>query len=206
MDKLNRHLVAAVGASVFVIAACSGGGDDNDVNPVDAGGSGDTGANPFVPFVGNWSSGCVDTTFVSPAGGTSSAGTSSEIVTATLDKLSGADKASVSIDDKKYSGSRTCEPAMLSQSGSATGQVTAQTATKAISGDPDHLKTGTAQTASFRLDSVTLHKVTLNFAPAIGATTKVGYMLEGGKLYGVGGTRQADGLGWRFANISLTKQ
>ena len=42
--------------------------------------------------------------------------------------------------------------------------------------------------------------------PVTGAVSKVGYMLQDGKLYGVSGSREADGLGRRFANIPLMKQ
>lgn len=206
MITLNRYLGVAVGVSILMIAACSGGNDDNDGSAVaGAGGGGDTATNPFIPFLGTWSSGCVVTT-PAPRPGSLSNPPRSELVTATLGNLSGVDKATVSIDDKNYYGSDTCDPAKLDQSGTVSGQVTAQTTTKVITGDPTHLKTGTAQTASFRLDSVSLHQVTLNFAPAVGASSQVGYMLEDGKLYGVSGSRQADGLGKRFANIPLMKQ
>ena len=199
MNTLHRSLGMTIGATVLVIAACGGGGDDPKPAAGSAGTGGNTSGNAFAAMVGNWSSGCVNTSmhFNTPH---------SEIVTATLGSLAGADKATVTISDKTYSGSATCEEAMLDQSGEAGGEVTALAPTKAIKGDPDHLKTGTAATANFRLDRVTFHKVSLHFVPVTGAVSKVGYMLQDGKLYGVGGSREADGLGRRFANIPLMKQ
>lgn len=199
MNTLTRSLGMAIAATALVIAACGGGGDDPPPVAGGAGTGGNTAGNPFAAMVGNWSSGCVNT-------GVFADGPHSEIVTATLGNLSGADKATVSISDKTYYGSATCEEAKLAQSGEAGGEVTALAPTKAIKGDPDHLKTGTAATANFRLDRVTFHKVSLNFVPVTGAISKVGYMLQDGKLYGVSGSREADGLGRRFANLPLTKQ
>nr|WP_315246583.1 hypothetical protein [uncultured Albidiferax sp.] len=118
---------------------------------------------------------------------------------------SGTNTATVSIRQQTYRNSTTCPAANLDQEGTIGGQISALEGTKAIAGDPDHLKTGTAKIANFRYDSISLHNVSMTL-PNFGYVSKVGYMLENGKLYGVSGTRASDGVGTRFANIALTKQ
>ena len=207
MNTRLKHLGWAMAAAVLGIAACGGGGDDTTPTPGGVATGGDTSVNPFAAMVGNWSSGCVDTTYVPPPGSVVGGPSRQEstLITGVVSNPTGADKAMVSIDAKNYNGS-TCAEASMDQHFTASGQVTALPETKLIAGDVNHPKTGTAKIANFKLDGFTLHNVTLSFATPLGSVNKVGYMFDGVKLYGVKGGRQADGLGSRFGDITLTRK
>jgi hypothetical protein len=196
MYTLKIRSASLLALSAIALAAC-GGGDGGDATPAAV-------VNPFATMEGTWSSGCVNPSVIAPNGTTFTTPDSTQLV-AVLSAAAGTETATVSIRQQTYRNSTTCEAAKLDQEGTIGGQLTALAGTKAIAGDPDHLKTGTAKTATFRYDSLSLHNVTMSL-PSFGYTASVGYMLENGKLYGVSGSRASDGLGTRFANIALTKQ
>ena len=105
-----------------------------------------------------------------------------------------------------YKGSNNCTlGTQIANKATIRGLLTALTGNKIIAGDTSHPKAGTAVKATFRLDSVTKNEYEFTVPPLL-TTTTVGYLVENGKLYGVSGSRETDGLGTSFANIALTKQ
>jgi hypothetical protein len=89
---------------------------------------------------------------------------------------------------------------------SVKGTAVLQAVTKSITAKTPTEKSGTAATAEFTLKSLTLGKGSLDNIPLPNATSKVGFLLEGNKLYVLSGTREADGLADGFSRTVLTKQ
>jgi hypothetical protein len=118
-------------------------------------------------MVGTYSSGCVDTTKNGSNG-------QSESWTLTLTTPSGTSSVAVSGRSKIYRGSATCQDANLFGDISVNGLLTALTATKSITGNSRYPKSGTASTATFRLDGFQLTQGSLTI-PGLGTTTTVGY-------------------------------
>ena len=192
----------------FAVVACGGGGGGGTSSAVN-----DTSTNPFAAWVGTYVSDCQDDT-PNPSQASQSAKRSVQI-TLTIGSPVDADKASVSMRRKLFSGSDSCNAAAFSQDLTVSGQITALNATKAITVDSplpsgwavSNKITGTASEAVFRFDAYTLSTGGISgTVPAFGVTTKVGYMFSNGKLYGLIGPGDADGVGQVFSHIYLTKQ
>jgi hypothetical protein len=199
ITKLN-FIASAVFLSV--LAGCGGGGGD----AAPAAGNTVVGAgvttNVFADQVGTYASGCVVS---SPASGSS--GGFSDETKVVISNPTGTDKATVSFQYKRFSGSDKCVASTLGGDITVGGQITHLTGTKVISGTASRPKTGTAKTVEFRFDSLTLSKGALNGTiPTFGTTAKVGYLIEGTKAYAITQTREADGLGSSFSTTVLTKQ
>jgi lipopolysaccharide export system protein LptA len=197
--KLN---FIASAAFLSVLAGCGGGGGDAAPvagNPVV---SASATTNVFADQIGTYASGCVVS---SPATGTF--GGMSDETTVVISNPTGTDKATVSFQGKRFSGSDKCLASTLSGDITVSGQITQLTATKVIAGTTNRPKTGTAKTVEFRFDSLRLSKGALNGSiPTFGTTAKVGYLIEGTKAYAITQTREADGLGSSFSTTVLTKQ
>ena len=204
----NQMKYFAIATCTFALVACGGGGGGGTSSAVN-----DTSGNPFLARVGTYISGCQDDT-PNPSQANQSAKRSVQI-TLTISAPTDADKASVSMRRKLFSGSDTCNAAAFSQDLTVSGQLTAISATKTITVDSplpsgwalSNKITGTASEALFRFDAYTLSTGGISgTVPAFGVTTKVGYMFSNGKLYGLFGPRDTDGVGQVFSNVYLTKQ
>ena len=182
-------LVAAILSAV--LAACGGGGGDSAAPA--SGGSPASGPNAFDSVLGTYKSGCV----VRPNPG----GTQSEDVTIVISDAVGSDRAKIVVTEKYYDVTTDCT-GNLQESYVLTGQITAAAVTKAITVGT---KTGVAKTAQLKLDAISVSKGTFTI-PTPGATTKVGYLIEGANLYGLSGKREADGLPDGFSRVVLVKQ
>ena len=68
-------------------------------------------------------------------------------------------------------------------------------------------KSGTVKVVEFKYTGLQLAIGNLEFpVPTAGATAKVGYLIEGNKIYALTGSRAADGLSDEFSSTVLTKQ
>lgn len=197
--KLN---FIASAAFLSVLAGCGGGGGDAAPVAGNAAVSAGLTANVFTDQIGTYASGCVVSL---PASG--SFGGTSEETKVVISNPTGTDKATVSVQGKRFSGSDKCLASTLSGDITVGGQITSLTGTKVIAGTASRPKTGTAKTAEFRFDSLTLSKGALSGTiPTFGTTAKVGYLIEGTKAYAITQHRDADGLGSSFSTTVLTKQ
>jgi hypothetical protein len=116
----------------------------------------------------------------------------------------GANKATISIQNKTFTGSTTCADAAKKSGVIINGELTALAATKAITGIG---KTGKANIVEFKYSGLKLSSGVLDVPlPAAGATSTGGYLLEGNKLYALSGTREADGLPDSFSSTFYVKQ
>lgn len=198
----------AISICTFALVACGGGGSGGTSSPVN-----DTSGNPFAARVGTYVSDCQDDN-PNPFQTNQSAKRSVQ-VTLTISGPVDSDKASVSMRRKLFSGSDTCNAAAFSQDLTVSGQLTAISATKAITVNSplpsgwalSNKITGTASLALFRFDAYNVSTGNISGTiPAFGMTTKVGYMFSNGKLYGLIGPGDTDGVGQVFSNVYLTKQ
>ena len=186
---MRKSLLPAVVTSM-VLVACGGGGDSGlAVSPAAA----PDVANAFDAVLGTYKSGCVAREYNSD--------NSSQDTTVVVSAPKGADKAKIVATQKFYGGSVNCT-GTLQEAFVATGQITAAAATKTITSGA---KTGVVNTAEVKYESLTFLAGSFTL-PALGTTAKVGYSIEGGKLYGLSGKRDADGLPSTFSSIVLTKQ
>jgi len=183
-------------ATSAALLGCGGGGDA-------AGDANDTTGNPFVSKVGTYASGCTKTSY---PGGTPS----STNVTLVLSAPTGSSKVAANYHDQEYIGSDTCDAASLDTDITVSGTLTALSGTKVI----DIIKaigggntiTGTASTAAFRLESLTLSKGSITL-PAMGTVANVGYLFQGSKLYALINPKgESDQLGAYFSSVFMTKQ
>jgi hypothetical protein len=192
MMKLNTLLLAVLASTTLV--AC-GGGDDSGTMPVVQT------ANSFESSAGTYSSGCM-------AGFSGSSESFVLVVTPTP----GADKASVSFQAKRYN-TADCTTSVRTDF-TGLGEITPLNQTKAITasktivaGKMVDSKSGTVKVVEFKYTGLQLAMGNLAFPlPTAGATAKVGYLIEGNKIYALTGSRAADGLSNDFSSTVLTKQ
>lgn len=193
-NKLEIKLVAmpvAVAALSAALAACGGGGGDG-------GGSeqASAGANVFEGMQGTYVVACDG--WIDPTNGVYPS--SSNEGSITIAELVGTDRANVSLRSKSYespagdtSGGR-CESTKQTGDITVTGQIRDLGTTKTYTG-PNGTPVA-AKVVEFTYYGFTLSKGSLDgvTVPLPNATTQIGYVLDGGKLYLGKGTRGADGL------------
>lgn len=185
-----KFVLATAVASV-VLVACGGGGGDSPASAGTGGGPADP--NAFDAALGTYKSGCIPRQYNS--------NNSSQDTTVAVSAPEGTNKAKVVITQKYYDNSTSCTGAP-DEAFVGTGQITSAAVTKTITSGA---KTGVASTAEFKYESVTISAGTFS-VPSLGAVAKIGYLIEGGKLYPLSGKREADGLPSTFSSIVLTKQ
>lgn len=148
-------------------------------------------------MVGTYSNGCIPDVL----------NNSSDLGTIVLSNPNGADKITMTVTAKSYTGSTTCAAATITDDITVGGQLTDLKGTKTITALPGYPKTGVAKTVEFRYDSLTLTKGSIiGTLPVFGATGKGGYLIEGNKLYVLSGSPQSDGFPNSFSLSTATKQ
>lgn len=129
--------------------------------------------------------------------------------TLTISDPRGGDTASVTIDGVEYQSSAAgadCNPktGTVVFQAKIEGTIKALSATKKVSLNGNMVD---VQTAEFTYDAVSVKKGKLDAGmPAFGTKTRVGYLVDGNRLYFLSGSREADGLPGRFSAKWLTKQ
>ena len=191
MKKLTIYTV--VSAAVLTMLVACGGGSNSDTAPV-----ANATAGSFTADVGTYKTACLsDDPGATPP-------TYSNIVMI-IDAPTAPDKTTGSAQYQVFT-SNTCAVNTKTDDLTVRGNLTALGATKTIpvSGAA---KAGIAKTANFAYTGFTLSKGSLSGGlPIIGATAKVGYLIEGSKLYVLSGSSAADGLPTSFSSGVLTKQ
>ena len=184
------HRFALTIACCAALAACGGGGSSSDASTTPAT------ANSFSTLQGSYAIACdgrIDTSGLNPSQGSQA--------TIVVGDLVGADKVNVSLRTLGYTTPKgdprggSCDPATL------TGDLTVTAQIRDLGASKNYVNAAGA-TVSVKLVELsyvglTLSKGTLSglTIPMAGATTKVGYLLDGNKLYALKGGRGADGLG-----------
>lgn len=180
-------------ATSAALLGCGGGGDN-------AGTPNDTTGNPFVEKLGTYTNTCTQTSY----SGETPRSTS---VTLVLSAPLGSDKVTASYRSKEYIGSVICDTASLDSDLTVSGTLQALSATKTISPmQANGGLIGTASTANFSLESVTVVQTSLSI-PALGTTAKVGYKFVGTNIYALINPKdESDGLGAYFSSVFMVKQ
>ena len=183
MMKFDTLLLAVLVSAT--LAACGGGGENVTTPAVQT-------ANSFDADAGTYSSGCT-------AG--------RDLISLVIKPVAATDKATVSVQAKRY-GTADCPSTSLITDITIRGEITPLSLTKVITGTGvGPTKSGTAKAVEFKYSGIQLALGTLAFAsPAPGATAKVGFLIEGNKLYALTRSRTADGLPDSFSSTVLTKQ
>lgn len=185
-----RKVILIAAVSSAVLAACGGGGDSGAA--VGAAGV-PAGPNAFDAVLGTYKSGCVSRNNVQSG--------SSQDTTLVVSAPEGTDKAKVVVTDKFYPVPNCA--GSPDESIALAGQITASAVTKNIT---TGVKLGVAKSAVFKYESLTVFNGMFTM-PALGATTKVGYLIDGQDLYGLSGSgRDANGLSDSFSRVKLVKQ
>jgi hypothetical protein len=186
MMKLDTLLLAVLASAALV--AC-GGGDDSGTTPVVQT------ANSFESMAGNYSSGCLPSDYEK----------TSKIFNLVVTPVTGTANATVSVHATGYT-SIDCNTSTVNMDLTGQGEITELSQTKVITG-VGSTRAGTAHAVEFKYTGLTIAKGIFNITvPTLGATAKVGYLMEGNKLYGLVGSRGSDGLQERFSSTVLIKQ
>ena len=184
--------LGAVAAAALV--ACGGGGGGSSITPA----AGASGANPFAADAGTYKFDC------KVIGAVTIPVYSNVIVV--VEAPNGSDTAKVTVQSQDFDDA-TCTTALTTDI-TVRGDLRPLAETKVISG-ANGAKSGTAKTAEFTLTTITLtlpNGLTLGDFPAFGTKAKVGYLIEGNKVFGLSGSRASDGLPTSFSKNFLTKQ
>jgi hypothetical protein len=179
--KLNS--LFALVAMTATLASCGGGGGDSTPAPAPAP------TTDLSAYAGTYISGCT--------------------VDGVVDSLSATVTVSANGDSsarfQTYTG-LGCNSTALKLDITAKGTTTLLTGTKTIPVPLGRGKSGTAKTAEFTLNALTLSKGSLGSIPMLGAKAKIGFLIEGNKVYILSGPSEADGLPSLFSATTLTKQ
>ena len=184
--------LGAVAAAALV--ACGGGG--SSIVPT----AGTSVANPFAADAGTYKFDC-------KVIGTVTIPVYSNVIVV-VEAPNGSDTAKVTVQSQDFDDA-TCTTALTSDI-TVRGDLRPLTETKVISG-ANGAKSGTAKTAEFTLTTITLtlpNGLTLGDFPAFGTKAKVGYLIEGNKIFGLSGSNAntPDRLPTSFSKNFLTKQ
>ena len=184
--KFNNLLLTVLASAT--LAACGGGGDSGTTPIVQT-------ANSFDADAGTYSSGCM----ANPSG-------SSHLITLVVTPVAAADKATVSVHAQSYN-TAGCTTSVKTDL-TILGEITRLSQTKVITGTGvGSTKSGTAKTVEFKYSGLQLAMGNLAFTvPTLGATAKVGFLIEADKFYALTRSRTADGLPDSFSSTVLTKQ
>ena len=190
-----KKLIVLGAVATAVLVACGGGGNDGSGTPA----VGASVTNPFAADVGTYISNCS----VLNAGQPFATSDRSRLI---VEAPIGSDKAKVTVQSQEFSG-ETCGPATaLTEDITVRGDVSALPGSKTIIGAVGE-KSGTVKTAEFAFTGLTLSMGPLGFPiPTMGTKAKVGYLVEGNKIYGLSGSRAPDGLPPSFSKNFYTKQ
>ena len=183
--KFDTLLLAVLVSAT--LAACGGGGDSGTTPVAQT-------ANSFEGEAGTYSSGCM----------ANSSGSSD--LTLVVTPVAATDKATVSVHAKSYT-TADCTTSVRTDL-TVLGEITPLSLTKVITGTGvGSTKSGTAQTVEFKYSGLQLAMGNLAFTvPTLGATAKVGFLIEGNRFYALTRSRTADGLPDSFSSTVLTKQ
>ena len=195
-----KKLIVLGTVATAVLVACGGGGGGTGSTPL----AGVTAANPFAAEAGTYVSNCSALNTIPLITGVSIA--TSEFSVLIVEAPIGSDKAKVTVQIQEFTGA-TCGPASAKTDDvTVRGDVSALPGTKTITGAVGE-KSGTVKTAEVAFTGLTLSMGTLGFPiPTMGTKAKVGYLVEGNKIYGLSGSRAPDGLPSSFSKNFYAKQ
>jgi FlaG/FlaF family flagellin (archaellin) len=173
----------ALVAMTATLAACGGGGGDSAPAPAPAP------AADLSAYAGTYTSGC----------------TVDSVVDSLLATVTVSANGDSSARIQTYTG-LGCNSTALNFDIAAKGTTMLLAGTKTITTSTPRGKSGTAKTAEFTLNAVTLGKGSLGSLPMLGTKAKIGFLIEGSKVYVLSGTSEPDGLPSSFSTTTLTKQ
>ena len=191
-----KKLIVLGAVTTAVLVACGGGGSDSGVTAP----AGPNVANAFAGDAGIYRFNC-------QVIGTVTIPVYSNVIVM-VDAPTGSEKAKVTVQSQDFDDA-ACATAPTFDI-TVRGDLSALAETKTISGI-NGAKSGTAKTAEFTLTTITLtlpNGLTLADFPAFGTKAKVGYLIEGNKVYGLSGSNinSPDRLPTSFSKNFLIKQ
>ena len=189
-----KKLIVLGVVATSVLVACGGGGGGGSTPA-----AGVTAANPFAADAGTYRFDC-------KVVGTSSTPEYSTVIVV-VEAPSGSDKANVTIQNQDFIDANCATAPTLDIT--VRGDLSALAATKTITGVGSE-KSGTVKTAEFAYSGITFTKTPVGgfggTLPLPGTKAKVGYLIEGNKVFGLSGSRALDGLPTSFSKNFLIKQ
>jgi hypothetical protein len=188
---------AFLSLSAAVLAACGGGGGGNSPAPSST-------AEPIQPLAmvaGTYSLGCT-LDFTDTVNGTTERSIQNIVVNS---------DGSVSYRLLSYlaplASTTPCATSNLDIDATFIGEAILLNSTKTIASTGSGTKTGVAQIAEFKFTGLKLTKGSIGGSiPTFGTKTKVGFLIEGSKLFVLRGSRKSDGLPESFSTTVFNKQ